>query len=166
MFSSVLVFLPLTSFGVRASKNIWKQLVPEVTCLTICLVQSASCLWDFKFSRRRVWSSDLSGPWWWRQHVPLKRRSTVTLHGSTSQKTNLNIILFVAKMPAEPSDAYIGSYVECVSACPSCAQYRYFQHLALRSGKQALTGGIDTRTIWFLTVFAVELLTIYLLTQF
>jgi hypothetical protein len=37
MFSSVLVFLPLTSFGVRASKNICKQLVPEVTCLTICV---------------------------------------------------------------------------------------------------------------------------------
>jgi hypothetical protein len=24
------------------------------------------------------------------QHVPLKRRSTIILHGSTSQKTNLN----------------------------------------------------------------------------
>jgi hypothetical protein len=22
-------------------------------------------------------------PWWWRQHVPLKRRSTIILHGST-----------------------------------------------------------------------------------
>jgi hypothetical protein len=27
------------------------------------------------------------------QHVPLKRRSTIILHGSTSQKTNLNFIL-------------------------------------------------------------------------
>jgi hypothetical protein len=26
-------------------------------------------------------------------HVPLKRRSTITLHGSTSQKTNLNFVL-------------------------------------------------------------------------
>jgi hypothetical protein len=32
-------------------------------------------------------------PCWWRQHVPLKRRSTIILHGSTSQKTNLNFIL-------------------------------------------------------------------------
>jgi hypothetical protein len=34
-----------------------------------------------------------SSSWWWRQHVPLKRRSTIILHGSTSQKTNLNIIV-------------------------------------------------------------------------
>jgi hypothetical protein len=50
-------------------------------------------IWDFKFSRRRVWRSESSGmycrvlnwmstsiihrsPWWWRQHVPLKRRPT------------------------------------------------------------------------------------------
>jgi hypothetical protein len=32
-------------------------------------------------------------PWWWRQHVPLKRRSTIILHGSTSQKTILIFIL-------------------------------------------------------------------------
>jgi hypothetical protein len=31
-------------------------------------------------------------PWWWRQHVPLERRSTIILHGSTSQKTILNFI--------------------------------------------------------------------------
>jgi hypothetical protein len=30
---------------------------------------------------------------WWRQHVPLKRRLTIILHGSTSQKTILNFIL-------------------------------------------------------------------------
>jgi hypothetical protein len=70
-------------------------------------------LWDFKFSWRRVQSSELSFgmychvKWlstyvsevraasiirdeWWRQHVPLKRRSTIILHGSTSQKTILN----------------------------------------------------------------------------
>jgi hypothetical protein len=33
------------------------------------------------------------GWWWWRQYVPLKRRSTIILHGSTSQKTILKIIL-------------------------------------------------------------------------
>jgi hypothetical protein len=69
-------------------------------------------LCDFKFSRRRAWSSDLSSRmycrpdyggstnlwnvgrqlfytavhsslWWWRQHVFPKRRSTIILHGST-----------------------------------------------------------------------------------
>jgi hypothetical protein len=30
---------------------------------------------------------------WWRQYTPLKRRSTIILHGSISQKTTLNIIL-------------------------------------------------------------------------
>jgi hypothetical protein len=30
---------------------------------------------------------------WWRQYAPLKRRSTIILHGSISQKTILNIIL-------------------------------------------------------------------------
>jgi hypothetical protein len=34
----------------------------------------------------------LTHPWWWRQYAPLKRRPTVILHGSTSQKTILNII--------------------------------------------------------------------------
>jgi hypothetical protein len=29
----------------------------------------------------------------WRQYAPLKRRSTIILHGSTSQKTILNIII-------------------------------------------------------------------------
>jgi hypothetical protein len=58
--------------------------------------------WDFKFSRRRVWCSELSSwlyccvkwlptdrPWWWRQYAPLKRRSTFILHGSITQKTTL-----------------------------------------------------------------------------
>jgi hypothetical protein len=55
-------------------------------------------MWDFKFSRRRVWCSELSfglyewsHPWWWRQYAPLKRRSTIILHGSITQKTTLNI---------------------------------------------------------------------------
>jgi len=29
-------------------------------------------------------------PWWWRQYTPLKRRSTIILHGSIIQKTALN----------------------------------------------------------------------------
>jgi hypothetical protein len=34
----------------------------------------------------------------WRQHVPLKRRSTIILHGSTSQKTILNCIYLVTSV--------------------------------------------------------------------
>jgi hypothetical protein len=41
----------------------------------------------------RSFRARLTHPWWWRQHVPLKRRSTIILHGSTSQKTFLNFIL-------------------------------------------------------------------------
>jgi hypothetical protein len=43
-----------------------------------------------------LWCSELSSvhhPWWWRQYASLKCRSTIILHGSTSQKTILNIIL-------------------------------------------------------------------------
>jgi hypothetical protein len=32
----------------------------------------------------------MSNPWWWRQYAPQKRRSTINLHGSTTQKTALN----------------------------------------------------------------------------
>jgi hypothetical protein len=41
-------------------------------------------------------------PWWWRQYAPLKRRSTIILHGSTSQKTMLNMLYnsdYIAKAP-------------------------------------------------------------------
>jgi hypothetical protein len=31
-------------------------------------------------------------PWWWRQYAPLKRRSTIILHGSITHKTTLNIV--------------------------------------------------------------------------
>jgi hypothetical protein len=53
------------------------------------LLQSTGSLWDFKFSRPRVWSSDVfwdvlpcknnCRPTFQRQHVPLKRRSTIIL---------------------------------------------------------------------------------------
>jgi hypothetical protein len=39
----------------------------------------------------------MSHLWWWRQHAPLKRRSTIILHGSISQKTTLNVILAAVK---------------------------------------------------------------------
>jgi hypothetical protein len=40
---------------------------------------------------RIVFWDVLHHPWWWRQYAPLKRRSTIILHCSTSQKTILNI---------------------------------------------------------------------------
>jgi hypothetical protein len=42
-------------------------------------------------------------PWWWRQHVPQKRRSTIILHGSTSQKINL-YYYFLGNSIAMPSE--------------------------------------------------------------
>jgi hypothetical protein len=72
-------------------------------------------MWDFKFSWRREWCSELSSglycrvkwlstdvsevrtasiirdEWWWRQYAPLKRRLTIILHGSITQKITLNI---------------------------------------------------------------------------
>jgi hypothetical protein len=48
--------------------------------------------------------------WWWRQHVPLKRRSTTNLHGSISQKTILNIILAAVRtwnLIKDPSFNYL-----------------------------------------------------------
>jgi hypothetical protein len=44
-------------------------------------------LWDFKFSRWRVWCSELSSG----MYCHVKWRSTIILHGSTSQKTIVNI---------------------------------------------------------------------------
>jgi hypothetical protein len=36
-------------------------------------------------------------PWWWRQYAPLKRRSTIILHGSITQKTALNIMAGICR---------------------------------------------------------------------
>jgi hypothetical protein len=41
---------------------------------------------------RKVYRVLVGKPWWWRQYAPLKRRSTIILHGNISQKTILNII--------------------------------------------------------------------------
>jgi hypothetical protein len=54
---------------------------------------SAYLFWfymEFELSSGMYWCTH---PWWWRQYVPLKRRSTIILRGSTSQKTFLNVIL-------------------------------------------------------------------------
>jgi hypothetical protein len=48
---------------------------------------------------RQFWTS----PWWWWQYAPLKRRSTIILHGSTSLKTILNIALIEAARTSETS---------------------------------------------------------------
>jgi hypothetical protein len=44
--------------------------------------------------RAVFWVISLTHPWWWRQYAPLKRRSTIILHGSITQKTALNILLW------------------------------------------------------------------------
>jgi hypothetical protein len=49
----------------------------------------------------RSFRARLTHPCWWRRHVPLKRRSTIILHGSTYQKIILK--------SSEPSDATIHS---------------------------------------------------------
>jgi hypothetical protein len=84
--------------------NILRLLLP-LTVLGKHSPKDYQLTWDFKFSRRRVWCSELSSglycrvkwlstddPWWWRQYAPLNRRTTKFLHGSTTQKTALNII--------------------------------------------------------------------------
>jgi hypothetical protein len=52
------------------------------------------------YCRVKKLSTDVSevrtASWWWRQYAPLKRRSKIILHGSTSQKTILNIILEIS----------------------------------------------------------------------
>jgi hypothetical protein len=63
--------------------------------------RGAYCLyhqgWDFRPTFQRCILPPSSGMsdhlWWWRQYSPLKRRSTIILHGSISQKTTLNIFL-------------------------------------------------------------------------
>jgi hypothetical protein len=106
---------------------IWWFGLKRAHLYTCCLVEVSQwalgtnvlhAVWDFKFSRRRVWCSELSSgiycrvkwlstdvsevwlppsseihPWWWRQYAPVKRRSTIILHSSISQKTTLNIVL-------------------------------------------------------------------------
>jgi hypothetical protein len=48
---------------------------------------------DNYFTRRYIPEDNSEqGPWWWRQHVPLKRRTIIILHGSTSQKTILKFM--------------------------------------------------------------------------
>jgi hypothetical protein len=53
-----------------------------------------SVMWDFKFSRRRVWCSELSSGLYCR----VEWLSTFIIHGSTTQKTALNIVLTTPKM--------------------------------------------------------------------
>jgi hypothetical protein len=68
-----------------------RRMTRRLALLCSCFLDNL-CVLKLKHSKA-VWSSDLSSPWWWRQRVSLKRRSTFILHGSTSQKTNLNFIL-------------------------------------------------------------------------
>jgi hypothetical protein len=90
--------------------QVWK--VPELNCRTshfpelyfmvpifaVSLSHHNSKYSSFSLSNKLCWSCSMmfrivTHPWWWRQYAPLKRRSTIILHGSTSHKTILNIIL-------------------------------------------------------------------------
>jgi hypothetical protein len=90
---------------------------PKRWCL---LTLAYYALWYFKFSRRRVWCSELSSGiycrvkwlstddgWWWRQYAPLKRRSIIILHGSISQKTTLDITHSLDDMSSESDGGMI-----------------------------------------------------------
>jgi hypothetical protein len=63
-----------------------------------CMIHNLKVLFhfiDFKVPVYNVLSyvdiENRNIPFWWRQYAPLKRRSTIILHGSTTQKTALNI---------------------------------------------------------------------------
>jgi hypothetical protein len=64
-----------------------------VTFITYSMIlvqaETEATMWDFKFSRRRVWCSELSSG----LYCSVSRkpcRSTIILHGSITQKTALN----------------------------------------------------------------------------
>jgi hypothetical protein len=65
-----------TDSETSVEKNLTRQYIPEDN--------------SELHTRRR---ENLKSSGWWRQYVPLKRRATIILQGSTSQKTILNIIL-------------------------------------------------------------------------
>jgi hypothetical protein len=88
------------------------HLLSPYTSLSLLLEPPAHCHWPvYSLSsltttghpgtghlyKPRSFRARLTHPWWWRQYAPLKRRSTIVLHGSTSQKTILNIILAAAR---------------------------------------------------------------------
>jgi hypothetical protein len=57
-------------------------------------------------------------PWWWRQYAPLKRRSTIILHDSTSQKTILNIILAAVRNLTRRNALHVRQLVPLL--CAAC----------------------------------------------
>jgi hypothetical protein len=88
------IFIALPPFGCKR-KNIWmlrpyhiKYFNVRFQVLTAESMKFRTVFWDVLPCKIIVYIH----PWWWRQHVPLKRRSTIVLHGSTSQNTILNII--------------------------------------------------------------------------
>jgi hypothetical protein len=70
---------------------------------TACSRKPSIIMWDFKFSRD-------DHPWWWRQYAPLKRRSTIILHGSTSQKTILNVHNYLLSRCSVSEKSYFVCY--------------------------------------------------------
>jgi hypothetical protein len=67
----------------------WNELfIPDVGGCTYLWTVGRQSFYTLPPSSGMKW---IIHPWWWRQHLPLKRRSTIILHGSTTQKTALNM---------------------------------------------------------------------------
>jgi hypothetical protein len=64
-----------------------------------------------------------SSPWWWRQHVSLKRQSTIILHGSTSQKTNLNFLAMFVEWILYDEIPMFRSYLPVLQNYVNCNNY-------------------------------------------
>jgi hypothetical protein len=97
-----------------------------------------------------VWCSELSSglysiirdihPWWWRQHVPLKRRSTIILHGSTTQKTALLSFHFPSAItwPRQTPPPFSSYAKDTAINCPAATSCSPNQHHIMLSFVQPL----------------------------
>jgi hypothetical protein len=64
---------------------------PWSSSLMMEAVRTSETSVDNHFTRQYISEHNSDHPWWWRQYEPLKRRSTIILHGSISQNTTLII---------------------------------------------------------------------------
>jgi hypothetical protein len=66
--------------------------------LTVASMMFRVVFWDILPCKMIVDRRFRGAYWWWRQYATLKRRSTIILHGSISQKTTLNNTEFWLKL--------------------------------------------------------------------